>query len=104
MVIGLNVRRNQPQSSNCGLNVRSSNELSRLYCSGSRRYEAMNGNLYCVFSTEKYVVNGPKVRKKEGRRFENGVQGSKMNLSWLENLHSIWYTACGSLYIRILFF
>jgi hypothetical protein len=65
MVIGLNVRRNQPQSSNVGLKVRSSNEPSRLYCSGSGRYEAMNGNLYCVFSTEKYFV----IRKR-GRQVE----------------------------------
>jgi hypothetical protein len=65
LVIGLNVRRNQPQSSNVGLNVRSSTELSRLYCSGSRRDEAMNGNLSCIFSTEKYAVI-----KKRGRLME----------------------------------
>jgi hypothetical protein len=65
VVIGLNVRRNQPQSSNFGLKVRSSNEPSRLYCSGSGRYEAKNGNLYCVFSTEKYFV----IRKR-GRHVE----------------------------------
>src|SRR5258706_11124824 len=65
MVIGLNVRRNQPQSSNCGLNVRSSNGPSSWHCSGSRRYEAMNGNLYCIFSAEKYSV----IRKR-GRQVE----------------------------------
>jgi len=65
LVIWLNVRRNLPQSSNFWLNVRSSNELSRLYCPGSGRYEAMSGNLYCVFSTEKYSV----IRKR-GRQVE----------------------------------
>ncbi len=65
VVIWLNVRRNLPQSSNFWLNVRSSNELSRLYCPGSGRYEAMSGNLYCVFSTEKYSV----IRKR-GRQVE----------------------------------
>ena len=63
--IGPNLRRNQPQGSNVGLNVRSSNEPSRLYCSGSGRYKAMNGNLYCIFSTEKYSV----IRKR-GRQVE----------------------------------
>ena len=65
MVIWLNVRRNLPQSSNFWLNVRSSNKLTRLYCPGSGRYEAMSGNLYCVFSTEKYSV-----MRKRGRQVE----------------------------------
>jgi hypothetical protein len=65
VVIWLNVRRNLPQSSNFWLNVRSSNKLSRLYCPGGGRYETMSGNLYCVFSTEKYSV----IRKR-GRQVE----------------------------------
>ena len=65
LVIGLKVRRNQPQGSNCGLKVRSSNKPSSLYCSGSGRYKAMNGNLECIFSTEKYAV----IRKR-GRQVE----------------------------------
>src|SRR2546430_3519242 len=56
MVIGVNVRRNQPQGSNVGLNVRLSNEPSRLYYSGGGRFKAMNGNLFCIFSTENYPV------------------------------------------------
>ena len=56
LVIGLNVRRNQPQSSIFRLNVRSRNEPSSLYCSGSGRCEASDGNLSCIFSTEKYPV------------------------------------------------
>src|SRR5260221_6489793 len=65
LVIWLNVRRNLPQSSNFWLNVRSSNELSRLYCPGSGRYEAMSESLYGFFSTEKYSV----IRKR-GRQVE----------------------------------
>src|SRR2546425_8081477 len=65
MVIGVNVRRNQPQGSNVGLNVRLSNEPSRLYYSGGGRFKAMNGNLFCIFSTEKYPV----IRKR-GRQVE----------------------------------
>ena len=65
LVIGVNVRRNQPQGSNVGLNVRLSNEPSRLYYSGGGRFKAMNGNLFCIFSTEKYPV----IRKR-GRQVE----------------------------------
>src|SRR5437870_5421819 len=65
LVIGVNVRRNQPQGSNVGLNVRLSNEPSRLYYSGGGRFKAMNGNLFCIFSTEKYLV----IRKR-GRQVE----------------------------------
>jgi hypothetical protein len=65
VVIGLKVRRNQPQGSYFGLKVRSSNELSSLYCSGSGRCEARDGNLSCIFSTEKCPV----IRKR-GRQVE----------------------------------
>src|SRR5260221_3129199 len=65
LVNWLNVRRNRPHSSNFWLNLRSSNEPFPLDCSGSGGDEGMNGNLYCVFSGEKYPV----IRKR-GRHVE----------------------------------
>src|SRR5437879_5354229 len=56
VVIGLNVRRNQPQSSNVGLNVRSIHEPLACTAPGAEDTRQRYGNLSCVFSTEKYSV------------------------------------------------
>ena len=56
LVIGLNVRRNQPQSSNVGLNVRSSNEPSSLYCSGSERCEAKGSKPVLLLLRGEYSI------------------------------------------------
>src|SRR5215469_5661986 len=54
LVIWLKVRQNQPQGSNFCLKVLINNEPSSLSCSGSGKGEASDGNLSCIFSTEKY--------------------------------------------------
>src|SRR5439155_13555731 len=82
VVIGLKVRRNQPQGSNFGLKVRTRNEPSSLYCSGSGRCEASDGNLSCIFSTEKYPV----IRKR-GRQVKvvSNIQPKKFGLNVRRN-------------------
>ncbi len=80
LVNDLKVRPNQPQGSNFGLKVRTRQNVWSSYPSGSRRRQATDRNSSCIFLMKKrlfFLVNGPKVRKNEGRRFENGAQGSK---------------------------
>ncbi len=57
LVIGLNVRPNQLQSLIFGLNVRSSNEPSRLHCSGSEDASKSERNLYRSFRTENILLS-----------------------------------------------
>ena len=98
LVNGVKVRRNQTKWSKIELKARISNEPSRSSCSGSGSCEVTNGNLFCIFSREKYPfvmrmrrASGscvePSPHEDFGRRFDRQA----LHAHFWSNLHLIYH-------------